>query len=57
MRENIKSHYEGFYLGKEGMKSQIEADDIKTWNLPDYFIWHFECPRDAMLFKLTWGEN
>jgi len=55
MRENIKSKHEGLFLSKGSGKVVVNRDDIDHWKLDDVVIWLFECPRDAMLFKLTWG--
>lgn len=55
MRENVKSKHEGFFLSKTSAKIVIEEDHIDHRTIEDVIVWLFECPRDAMLFKLTWG--
>jgi len=55
MRKNIQSKHEGFFLCKGSGKIVVNSDHIDHCNMDDVIIWLFESPRDAMLFKLTWG--
>ena len=57
VRENIKDEHECMFLGQHAQKIVIREDEVCHENMDSLLVWHFKCPRDALLFKLTWGGS
>lgn len=50
---NLVNHYVVFNGGKDAYLIDLKAVEHERMEHTDVFM--FDCPRDAMLFKLTWG--
>lgn len=58
LRENILSYYLVLYVSNGAFMAPSEdAPGKDVESLSKMLQFQFECPRDALLFKLTWGEK
>ena len=56
IRDNVKSKHEVIILGQNARRLVVGSESTQTDTFkPEDCLFLFECPRDALLFKLTWG--
>jgi hypothetical protein len=56
LRANIVDEYEVIILGSNALKVVIGSNIANTSSFkPEDCLFLFKSPRDALLFKLTWG--
>lgn len=58
LEENILSYFMVTFIAAGGFIIPKRSDSKSaSEKLNKVFQFQFECPRDALLFKLTWGER